>query len=306
MKNKEEALEEIIAIARRYDIRAKDINSALDVSDKNQTNSSITTKLFSYLGGIFIFSGVCIFTGMFWDDMGSMARVVITLGSGFTAFILGIVALSDNRYDKVVTPFFLIAATLQPTGLFVFLSEYFEGDDPLSGIIVVFFVMTIQQLTTFLVKKRTSLLFFTLLFGSLLFAATFEKLNVDSEIIGTIIGFSLLCIAYAINKTVYEKICSFWFFCSSILFLWGSFDILEDSAIEIVYLGISAFIVYISTVVKSKALLLVSTLSILGYLVHFTDKYFANSIGWPLSLIILGFVFMGISSVALRIQRKYF
>jgi hypothetical protein len=49
----------------------------------------------------------------------------------------------------------------------------------------------------------------------------------------------------------------------------------------------------------------VATLAILAYIGWHTNKYFADSVGWPLALIGFGIVMIGLSSLAMRIDRRY-
>ena len=93
MSDKEEALQEIAAIARNNGITLAEITKALrDLPARS--SPGILSKLFGYLGGIFVFSGICIFVHMYWDDLNSAARVIVTLGSGYMLFIMALVTLA--------------------------------------------------------------------------------------------------------------------------------------------------------------------------------------------------------------------
>ena len=63
--------------------------------------------------------------------------------------------------------------------------------------------------------------------------------------------------------------------------------------------------VYLSAVLHSRTLLAVSTLALLAYTGWFTSEHFADSIGWPLALIVFGIVMIGLSALAVRIDRDY-
>ena len=122
MSDKEDALQEIVAIAKNNGITLTEITKALTDLPAKQS-SSILSKLFGYLGGIFVFSGICVFVHMYWEDFNSAARVILTLGTGFVLFIMALVTLSDERYSRAATPLFLMSSALQPTGIFVMLDE---------------------------------------------------------------------------------------------------------------------------------------------------------------------------------------
>ena len=136
---------------------------------------------------------------MYWGDIGSAARVIVTLSVGLVVFIMGLVCLYDNRYKKSATPLFLLASLLQPTGILVMLKEYSSGGDVRHGLIFMATYMLIQQAATFWAKRRTVLAFSAILFGCILFANLFDLLVMNEKLIGTVIGISLICIAYALN-----------------------------------------------------------------------------------------------------------
>ena len=61
----------------------------------------------------------------------------------------------------------------------------------------------------------------------------------------------------------------------------------------------------LSVVLQSRTLLGVATLAILAYTGWFTSEHFADSIGWPLALVAFGLFMIGLSALALRIDRDY-
>ena len=63
MSDKEDALQEIISIAKNNGITLAEISKALADLPVKQS-SGILSKLFGYLGGIFVFSGICVFVQM--------------------------------------------------------------------------------------------------------------------------------------------------------------------------------------------------------------------------------------------------
>jgi hypothetical protein len=49
----------------------------------------------------------------------------------------------------------------------------------------------------------------------------------------------------------------------------------------------------------------VATLAILAYTGYFTGQHFVDSVGWPLALIAFGLVLVGLSALAVRLDRHY-
>src|SRR5690606_7831838 len=122
---REEALQEIAALARQHRLSLQEIAALLHhPGDKPKQAGEAVTKLFSYLGGIFCLAGICAYIGMFWDEMSGAVRVTLTFGTGLVAFLMAVIFVRDGRYARIVTPLFLIAALFQPGGLFVVFDEY--------------------------------------------------------------------------------------------------------------------------------------------------------------------------------------
>jgi len=56
---------------------------------------------------------------------------------------------------------------------------------------------------------------------------------------------------------------------------------------------------------KSRIVLTVSTLFLIAHVSYITSEYFADSVGWPLVLVILGFVFIGLGYISITINKKF-
>ncbi len=302
--SREEALKQIVSLAHEHRLASREIAAAL--AEPSSFSKNRTALFFASIGGVFIFSGIAAFINMFWQDMNSPSRVIITLGSGLALFVTGLLAANDVRYRKISAPILLVAAILQPTGLFVLLHEYFPPSNDLryAGLFV-FGVMLIQQFFCWCATKRPVLLFFALMFGSATISIIFDLLGISNKWNAVIVGISLLNLAYGLAKTNYRPMAGFWFFQGSILLLGGLFAVLQKSTLEPVYLGVTCFTIYISTVMRSTTLMVVSVIAMLFYIAYYTEEHFVHSIGWPAALILLGFVFIGTGVVAVRLKKKY-
>ena len=307
MSHKEEALQDIVSLAKHNQITLDEIKNALEAAPMlaSKPASSVLSKLLAYIGGIFVFAGIGVFIGMYWDDFGSAARVIVTLGVGLVAFFMGLACLYDKKYERAATPLFLMSSFLQPTGILVMLQEYSSGGDFRHGILFMTAYMLIQQGATFWVKGRTVLAFSAILFGMIFFGYLFDVWNVNEKLIGTIIGTSLLCVAYALNRSKHVAIAPFWYFVGSVLLLWSVFDAVKNTPFELLYLGLSALIIFLSTYARSRTLLLAGTLSMLCYIGWFTAKHFANTVGWPIALVMIGIALIALSSLAVKLNNKY-
>lgn len=307
MSTKEDVLHDIIALAKHNNITLDEIKHALEAAPvlASTPSTSVLSKLFGYIGGIFVFAGIGVFISMYWDDFGSAARVIVTLGTGLVAFFMALACLTDKRYERAATPLFLIAAILQPTGILVMLQEYSSGGDARDGLIFMSAYMLIQQGAIFWSKRRTVLAFSAILFGGILFANVFDVWDLDEKLIGSVIGASLICIAYALQQSKHLAIAPFWYFIGAMILMWSVFEAVENTPFELVYLGLAALLIFLSTYVRSRTLLLVGTLAMLVYIGYYTAKHFANTLGWPIALVMIGIALIGMSALAVRLNNKY-
>jgi hypothetical protein len=321
MHDRERALAEIAEIARRHRLSPDEIASALggtapeNVEPRAPADDAaaamaarrpeLLVRVLGILGGTFVFAGIGVFIALQWDAMNSGARVVVTLGSGVAAFALALAACREARFEKAATPFFLVAAALEPTGMFVAFDEFGTGGDWRLAAIIVSGTVGVQFAAAFAALGRSTLLFLAIFFGASLAWSGFDYLDVDGTLTALTIGASLLAAAVGADRAGRGGITPLWYLIGGIAFLGGVFDAVEGSVLEILFLAVAAGFVYLSAAVRSRTLLVVSTLAILAYTGWFTGRHFADSVGWPVALIAFGFLMIGLSAVAFRIDRDY-
>jgi len=132
-----------------------------------------------------------------------------------------------------------------------------------------------------------------------------DLIDLDGDLIVFTVGLSLLTVTYAIDRTRHAVITPFWYFASSTAMLVGLFSLTEETFLEILFLGAACGLVFLSTWVKSRSVLAVGTIAILGYVGYYTAEHFTNVVGWPIALILFGMLLIGLSAAAFRINRKY-
>jgi len=233
--------------------------------------------------------------------MTSAQRVIITLGPGLLAFILGALSLRDPRFAKVSTPLFLTAVFMQPFGMFVFVNEYFPDSwDPMLPALAISAVMLVQQAVGFIAWRQTSFAFFSILFWSVFVGMAMSEAGIYGGKAAVALSISLLCLSSAADRTPHRAIAPFWYLIGTGGLLGGFFDLASGTRWELSYLGVNAFMIYLSIVLASRAILLISVLALMAWLGWYTDEYLADVIGWPIALIALGMVMLGLSAYAVR------
>lgn len=305
MTAKEQALKQITDIAREHDLTPAEILAGLSPSADSDSKSSVLMRLLGYLGGIFVLAGLGVFIEMQWEEMNSFARITVTLGSGIAAFVMAWLAVGDERREKTATPLFLVAALLQPTGILVAIDEFSRGGDARHAVLLTSAVLLIQQGLTFFTTRRTVLLFTALVFAVILYGTAMDLADLDEDLIFFSLGLSVLLVTYSIDRTRHASITPLWYFASSMAMLTGMFSLLKGSVLEILFLGAACGLVFLSTWVKSRSLLFVGTVAILGYVGYYTAENFSDVVGWPVALILFGLLLIGLSAAAFRINRKY-
>jgi hypothetical protein len=302
------ALADIVTLARRHGLSAREIAEALgpaDASTTEQRRRSVLVRVLGFIGGTFVFAGVGVFIALQWDAMNSAARVVITLGSGLAAFVLAVLSSRDVRFDKATTPLFLMAAALEPTGMLVAFDEFGSGGDWRWASLVTCGTMALQLAATFGAIRRSTLLFLCMLFGTLFFWTMFDMLDADDAVVALVLGGSILLAAVGVDRTPHRVITPVWYLFGAAGVLYGVFDVVEGTPLELVFLFAAAGFVYLSVALHSRTLLFVATVAILAYTAWFTGEYFADSVGWPIALILFGLLLIGLSALAFRIDRDY-
>ena len=307
MTPKEQALAEITALVRTHDISPNELVSwlARHQIEVNKKSAFTLNRVFSYLGGIFILSGLIAFIALAWDGLNSFARIIITYGPGAICLFLAIAWANQGRQGKNITVLVVLSAWLQCGGMFVGINEFSTGGGDIRvAQLLVFGILGLQYGLCFMKIKRTSFLFFALYFSLGAFVNACDLIGIPANLIEFVCGISLIAMSYGIQRTAYNSICEFGYFIGSVALLWMGYDLLEGSAAELLYLGIAAFMLYVSTIVRSRSMLVCSAIAIFSYISYFTARHFLDSMGWPICLILLGMVFFGISNVTLRLNRQ--
>lgn len=306
MESKRQAIEQILEIADQHGLTPEDIQAALsDSGEVAESSSGLLGRILGYLGGTFIFAGLSIFIALNWDDMNAAGRIIVTLGSGIAVFIMALVASGDDRYDKVRTPLYLVAAALQPLGILVAIDELSSPSDWHYAAMLTGAIMAMQQFAVFWQKRDTTLLFTTLFFLLWFIGVTLDLFKVDEELNALILGAFTVSLCVGLERTPYKGVNPFWYLFGSASFFYGLFDLVKHSVIELIFLGAACGGVFLSTWLRSRTLLFTSTVAILAYISYFTSEHFQESLGWPLVLIVLGLVFIALSAIAIRINKRY-
>lgn len=301
--DRDDALAQIARLARDHDLSLADIRGVLPSS--GDAAPSPVARVFAYIGGVFIFAGIAAFISLNWDVFPSVLRVLATLGVGAAFFVAAVVIERDGRLPQLTTPFYLMAEALQPTGLLVMFEEYGGGGDPRYAVLITGAVMLVQALAVFRSSGHAVLLFAAIGAGLAVAGAGFDLAGIDGTLTGIVLGLAVTLTALGLDPR-YRWTRNLWLIAASIVFYWASFDALESTVIEIVFVAIAFAGMALAVRVGQRALLAVSTIALIAWLGWFTTEHFVDSLGWPFVLMLIGVIFVAVGFAALRLHRRYF
>jgi hypothetical protein len=307
MTAKQDALGEVVDLMTRHGLTIDEVSAALTGKDTDPTqrSSSVISRIFAYLGGIFVFVGLGIFIAMRWDELGPAGRVLLTLGPGLCLFVLALVCTSDARLEAAATPLFLVAGLVQPTGILVMLKEYGRGGEAEHAVLFMSVVMLVQQGCTFWARRRTVLAFTTIVFASIAVFVSLDLLEANLHLTGITMGVSLLCVGWSLDRSPHRAIAGLVYFFGAALALEETYSWLRREPLEILFLGAACGVVVLAAVARSRSLLVVGTAALVGYIADFIYRHFADNLGAPLALMAMGLVFLGLGAAAVRINAQY-
>ena len=320
--NKEELLQELAAKISMGEISREDVMSHLSLSTvtqseivKEETSKNFSvTKMLYILGAAIVVVGIVIFVSQIWDDIGSFGRILVTLGLGFLITAIGSMLLKSRPEDKIGTIFHFIGGMLIPGGALVTLSELSTGVDHPWVVAITFGVIFAFYLLLNSVHKNAILTFFAIANGTA-FVYLIVNAIVDEPFyrhgdlyayLTMIIGASYLLLGYAFRNGWNKQLVEILYFFGITGLLGAAFSRVFDSVPwQMFYFIVVMGGLYLSVYVKNSRILVMSTLFLIIHVSYITDKYFADSLGWPISLIMLGFVFIGLGYVSININKKY-
>lgn len=322
--NKEELLQELSVKISTGEISREEVSSRFgaaltgqgEVKTENMEHSTAfsTTKMLYILGAAIVVVGIVAFVSQIWDDIGSFGRITVTLGFGFLMAAIGSVLLKSKPDEYIGTIFHGIGGILIPGGAMVTLSELRVDSVSLWPVAITFGIIFAFYLVLNSVHKNPILTFFAIANGTV-FAYLLVEAIIDGPFyrhedlyayLTMVIGISYLLLAHAFRDGWNEKLIGVLYFFGITGFLGAAFSQIFDSVSwQMLYGILVTGCLALSVYMRSRSILVMSTLFLIAYISYITGEYFADSIGWPISLVMLGFVFIGLGYASVTINKKY-
>jgi len=120
-----------------------------------------------------------------------------------------------------------------------------------------------------------------------------------------IIGVSVMLTAYGIQMSVrHPHLSGLGYFIGSVMAYSGLFDLVQNTSVELLYLAVTASILYACVVLHSRALLITTVIAMLGFIGYYSAEHFSNSLGWPVTLILMGTAFLAVGTLAIKVKQR--
>jgi len=316
--NNEELLRELSVRVSQGLIQPSEVAARLSLpvsptAGKERPRFSIT-KILYILGGSVAALGIIFFIAQIWDDIGSIGRITTTLLFGLILAGAGSLLLKAKPESRLGEVFHAIGGLLIPGGALVTLNEIGADINSLWPVTIVIGIVALFYLLLDLYHRNVVLTFFAIANSTatvyLLIEAVLPGRFYQHEdmmaYLTMAVGLSYLLLAYAFRGGWNRHLVGLLNFFGSAGFLGAAFTRVFDSgfwefAFFLCTVGGMAAAVYI----RSRAILVTSTFFLIAHFIYITNEYFADSIGWPISLVVLGFLFIGLGYVSITINRRY-
>lgn len=313
MHNKD-ILNDLEAALRNGEIKKGAVLKVLhEVYPSDHFSKEGVTKLLFFIGGAIAIIGIIAFVSQVWDGIGSVGRVSITLGLGLLMALLGSISLKKEDSEKLGNIFHIVGGVLIPGGSMVLLSEFNVEVISLWPVAITFAIISLFYLILSFVHKSAVLTFFSIVNLTVFVyqftgALTENSTNVWEDLyryLTAFVGVSYMLTGYSFKSTWNKKLTTALYFAGTSAFLAASFPSNDSFLWEMIYFPLVAYMLYSAVYLRSTAVLAVSTVFLLAHISLITGKYFADSLGWPMTLIILGFIFIFLGHYSVKIQNKF-
>jgi uncharacterized membrane protein len=281
----------------------------------SEGNSRKLTHVLYVIGAVIVLIGAIILVAQNWNDIGFVGRILVTLGISLITYIAGMVFRGPDR--RILSQvLFLISALLAPLGVYVLLKQA-SIDFNSTVQVIASAILAVIYATALFVTRRNILVVVTVGFATWTYYALLIKLfgvnYYDMDFIKwatMLLGVSYLCVAYgyrALNNGVDENekeaVVGFLNGAGTLAILGGGISIGGMFDMVLILLIFAAF--YGSVYLKSRSMLLIAGLFLMAHIIKLTSKYFVDSIGWPVALIVVGFLVIGVGYLTFYLNKKF-
>lgn len=292
-------------------------NLSASAHAKEDSSKNLINALYA-IGAIIAIIGAGILVGEHWEEIGFAGRILATFGIALTSYVFALL-LRKPEQRTISQVLFVIAAALSPLGMFVLFQESGVAYSLNIQIGIALGLFAVFLLAYLIARKNILILlsigFATWAYYSVIFqylqSAAFA--NDSLQWVTMLLGASYILIGYgyhdaakaldAADAKEKKSIVGVLYGVGALAVL-GS-GIAVGGSFDILYILVLFAAFYGSVYLRNRAMLVLGSLFLVAHIGKLTSKYFAGSVGWPVALIIVGFLTIGIGYLTFYLNRKF-
>lgn len=319
MATKEEILQGIKELANSHNITKAEVLSVFNEASPQVTKNNVTiTDILYYIGGAIVFLGISIFVYQNWGSLNSFLRIFSTLGSGIAAYFVALLFSRNEKIKNAAVAFHLISALVMPLGLFVTFHESGINVDTLGMRALIPGILLFVYASSLAIFKKDLFVVFSVIFGTWFFFGFTDFIISGSPVLGwhffeyrvLAAGISYILLGNYFSKTERKELTGFLYgfgvlgFLAAALSL-GGWKPSQNVFWELIYPGLLFVTLFLGVNLKSNSFLTFGTIFLMIYIIKITAEYFSGSMGWPLSLVVIGLLLIAAGYLFVYLRNKY-
>jgi hypothetical protein len=269
------------------------------------------------IGGLIVIIGIVTLVFQNWRSLNDVAKILITLGSGIAAYMIGIIFGRHPSLEKVSQVFHIISTAVMPVGLFITFNIVGVDISNKSFQVVIPGILSILHILTLKLMRQkifviTSILYSTWLYFALIYILSNSIAFFDTEKIYMyavmLAGIAYVLIGYSFSTTENRIFTNYLYAFGPLFFLGGGFALTASSRNvlwELIFPFFVFGVIFLSIKFKSRAFLIWGSLFLMAYIIRLTAEYFANTIGWPFALVIAGLALIAVGRFSYGLNKRY-
>jgi hypothetical protein len=288
----------------------------VETPHKDESSKNIINTFYG-IGAIIAIGGVAVLVGQNWIEIGFTGRTLVTLGISLLTYISAFFLIKPSQ--RVISQvMFTISCALAPLGVYVLLNE---ANISFAWPNTFYTALALCVLYGYALwaSKKNILVLITIGFASWAYYSLVSKiftLDYNSDIFkwaGMLLGFSYVLIAYgyqSISTAIDASDEKEKRVVRNVLFGLGTLGVLGSGIFiggffDLIFIAFIFAAFYGSVYLRSQSMLTFGALFLIAHIVKLTSKYFVGSVGWPVALIIVGFLIIGVGYMTYNLNKKY-
>lgn len=322
--DKNQVLSSISQLVTQNLLSKEELLKAYEKGQENKPHDVLNRKIgvaesMYYIGGLIVFIGIAVLIFQNWESLNTFTRIGATLGSGIAAYIVGVLLGTNKNTDPVGYAFHLISALVTPLGLFISLDA--AGADPGTPgyLSLIFGTLFVCYLISYLLLNKLIFIIFTIIFGAIFYFTFTNYLFSSNPIIWQwhfneyrvlALGIAFILLGFSFTGTDKKGLSETLYSAGTLgilgsVFALGGWTPNQNIFWEIIFPGLALGSIFSTFYFNSRSFMLWGTLFLMAYILKITAEYFANSLGWPLALVLAGLSLIVIGFLAFKLNSTF-